>query len=179
MQTLLNLFSVAGIAFVVAVATGGVGDTSSNPDRSGNTRRISRTIEKDKACLGSHARSKVVQYFATYQADPFGLPPDCASKVDEGIVPATWTVPGFSRGALIPEADRPALVEIPAELVKVLPTNDSAVRYYLAGSHLVAVDSGYRILDTIPIPTVRLSDDDAHASSGSTQLVRHVRHSAR
>jgi hypothetical protein len=118
--------------------------------------------------FSSHARSKVVQYFDTYRSDPLGLPPACASKLKAKVVPAAWQTSGIARGTMVQESERSALIEAPRELVRVLPAEQPAVRYYLAGSHLVALDPAYKVVDSIQIPTVRLAD------SQSLELVRHI-----
>jgi hypothetical protein len=48
-------------------------------------------------------------------------------------------------------------MEAPPELVKVLPAPASGVRYYLAGSNVVAVDTNYRVVDAISIPSIKIT----------------------
>lgn len=80
---------------------------------------------------------------------------------------------------VITEGSRPALVEAPEELVRVLSADEGQVRYYLAGNHLVALDAGYKILDAVRIPTVRLSGEDPVAKAPSIHLVRHIHRQGR
>lgn len=175
MKILLNLCCGASLAFVMALAANGLGlssfDRTENP-KDPRVKRVAYTQQVEP--FRSHVRTKVIQYFDTYQTDPMGLPEDCVSRLQTGDVPHQWTMAGLSRGTVIPERERGLLVEIPAELLRVLPAGEDAVAYYLAGSHLVAVDAGYKVLDSIPIPTVRLGERESAA--GKTQLVRHVRH---
>ncbi|RYD22351.1 MAG: hypothetical protein EOP88_08415 [Verrucomicrobiaceae bacterium] len=175
MKILLNLCCGASLAFVMALAANGLGlssfDRTENP-KDPRVKRVAYTMEVEP--FGSHVRTKVVQYFETYQTEPMGLPERCASRIKQGAVPPEWTGGGMSRGMVIHESERGSLVEIPAELLRVLPAADEAVAYYLAGSHLVAVDENYKVLDLIPIPTVRLGERDSAA--GKIELVRHVRH---
>lgn len=175
MKFLLNLCCGASLAFVTVLAADGLGlapfAKKENP-KDTNIRRVAYTQEADP--FGPHVKTKVVQYFETYQADPMGLPEGCASRLRDGEVPAGWTAAGISRGTVIGEKDRHSLVEIPAELVRMLPADGATVRYFLAGSHLVAVDTSYKVLDTIPIPTVRLKDG-APGPAARLHLVSHGR----
>jgi hypothetical protein len=175
MKILLNLCCGASLAFVMALAANGLGlssfDRTENP-KDPRVKRVAYTMQVEP--FGSHVKTKVIQYFDTYQTEPMGLPEDCANRLHSGEVPHEWTVAGLSRGMTIPESERGLLVEIPAELLRVLPAGKDAVAYYLAGSHLVAVDADYKVLDSIPIPTVRLGKQESTA--GKIQLVRHMRH---
>ena len=139
--------------------------------------RVSRKISSiETVAFNPHARSKVVQYFDTYRTDPLGLPPECAARVKVDEIPAAWENPGITSGMVIQENERSSLVEAPPELVRVLPAHSQEqVRYYLAGSNLVAVDSGYKILDAVRIPTVRLSNEGGAVERGEVlRLVNHL-----
>ncbi|MES2920593.1 MAG: hypothetical protein V4819_03555 [Verrucomicrobiota bacterium] len=39
----------------------------------------------------------------------------------------------------------------------MLPAPSTGVRYYVAGSNVVAVDSEYRVVDSVQIPSIKLS----------------------
>ena len=53
------------------------------------------------------------------------------------------------------------LYGLPPKLVEVLPPVESTeVRYYVAGSNVVAVDENYRVVDSIQIPSVKITVDD-------------------
>jgi hypothetical protein len=78
-------------------------------------------------------------------------------KVKE--IPASWRST-IAPGLVIAEKERPLLVAAPPDLVKVLPAPASGVRYYVAGSNVVAVDSSYRVVDSISIPSVKIEVDD-------------------
>lgn len=173
MKILLNLCCGASLAFVMALAANGLGlasfDRTENPKPAKLTRvAFTREVEP----FGSHVRTKVVQYFDTYQTDPLGLPEGCAARIGKAV-PAGWTAAGIRRGSVIGAEERQALVDIPAELVRMLPADGSTVRYYLAGSQLVAVDANYKVLDTIPIPTVRISVNESRSGTSNLQVVRH------
>ncbi len=47
-------------------------------------------------------------------------------------------------------------MEAPPELVQVLPQREE-VRYYIAGSNVVAVDRSYKVVDSIEVPSVTFS----------------------
>lgn len=144
MKAILNLCCAASAACVIAFAVGFV-EPSATKASAGETEEA----------FESHAGSKVVQYFDTYRADPLGLPAGCAREVQTRAIPVSWTNHEIDRGSMLAEGERSALVEAPAELVRVLPTRHTPIRYYLAGSNLVAVDNSFKVVDSIRIPTVR------------------------
>ncbi|RYG93771.1 MAG: hypothetical protein EON58_17660, partial [Alphaproteobacteria bacterium] len=154
MKVLFNLFSIASLACMASLALGHIDLTTTSNGRA--RPEVKPTVRTEAVPQGTHARSKVVQYFSTYQMDPLGLPPDCLSGMGENQFLQQWETVGFGPGVVIPEADRDALIGIPAELLNVLPISDEGIRYYLAGNQVVAVDSGFKVVDAIPIPTVRL-----------------------
>ena len=130
------------------------------------------TIEQTRAANGAvsettttttnfnpEARTKVVTYFDSYKGNPHGLPPGLVQKVSVKEIPTAWRTTRIAPGVIVTEAQRPYLVAAPADLVKVLPTASSGVRYYVAGSNVVAVDSSYKIVDSVQIPTVKYTED--------------------
>ena len=121
----------------------------------GSTTRTETTT----TTFNPEARTKVVTYFDAYKTSPHGLPPAWASQVQVKEVPTAWRTTRIAPGVVIQEKERAYLVDAPAELVKVLPSAASGVHYYVAGSNVVAVDSSYRIVDSIHIPTVKLTVD--------------------
>lgn len=174
MKAILNLCCAASFACVIAMAVSNI-----EPSVPGTTAIKTSGTATDGAtgsdAISTHARSKVLQYFDTYRADPFGLPAECAVRMRSGEIPDAWTNSAFSSGTVIQENQRMALVEVPTELVRVLPARPQAIRYFLAGSNLVAVDSRYKVVDSIRIPTVRLLDKQMTvASTGSLQFVKHM-----
>ncbi len=104
------------------------------------------------------ARTKVVTYFDTYKTNPHGLPPAWVTKVKGRKVPATWRTSRISPGVVVTEEQRSYLIDAPADLVQVLPPSSQGVRYYVAGSNVVAVDSSYKVVDSIQIPTIKYED---------------------
>ena len=62
-------------------------------------------------------------------------------------------------GTVITDVYRPLLVEAPEKLVSYFPA-DAGYSYYIAGSNVVAIDDGYRVVDSIRIPTIRFEVGD-------------------
>lgn len=117
----------------------------------GTTTRTDTTT----TTFNPEVRTKVVTYFDAYKTNPHGLPPAWAAQVRVKELPAAWRTSRIAPGVVIQEKERAYLVDAPAELVRVLPAPASGVRYYVAGSNVVAVDSTYRIVDSVQIPTVQ------------------------
>jgi len=87
------------------------------------------------------------------------LPPAWASTVRVKEIPVTWRT-RIAPGVVITQKERPFLVAAPPDLVKVLPTSASGVRDYVAGSNVVAVDSSYRVVDAVDVPSIKIKVDD-------------------
>lgn len=173
MKAILNLCCAASFACVIAFAVADI--VPSLPEGVAATK--AGTAEGAAAgsdATGAHARSKVLQYFDTYRADPLGLPAECAARMRSGEIPGTWVNSAISSGTVIGGNQRTALVVVSEELVRMMPARKQAVRYFLAGSNLVALDSGYKVVESIRIPTVRLPEEGMPvASAGNLQLVGH------
>lgn len=75
-------------------------------------------------------------------------------------IPAGWRTTRIEPGIVVTEKERPYLVEAPPELVSVLPSASGGVRYYVAGSNVVAVDKTYKIVDSIQIPSIKFEVED-------------------
>lgn len=102
------------------------------------------------------ARTKVVKYFDAYKSEKYGLPPAWVGQVKIKEIPIAWRMT-ISPGMVFKEKERAHLVAAPADLISVLPPAASGVRYYVAGSNVVAVDSEYRVMDAVQIPSIKLS----------------------
>jgi hypothetical protein len=173
MKTLLNLCSAASVVCLLAIAARSL-QIPASVKVAGKPASHLRHASYDEVVFNSHARSKVVQYFDTFRADPMGLPPACAARIKSKEIPAPWENSGIAPGVVVSESERSALVEAPAELVKVLSTrSQDDVRYYLAGSNLVATTAAFKVLDSVRIPTVRLPN-----GNGATDPPRWDRHVA-
>lgn len=105
-------------------------------------------------------RTKVVKYFDTYKTERYGLPPAYVSKVKIKEIPAAWRTSVIAPGIVITEKERPFLVEAPPEVVSVLPAPAADVRYYMAGGNVVAVDKSYTVVDSIQVPSIKITVDD-------------------
>lgn len=158
MKTLLNLCCAASFLWVVSIAAGNLNLPLPSSAVAKTPREVSPLAPSAATVFGSHVRSKVVQYFDTYRNEPLGLPPGHAAAGHLGEIPVSWNARGLSRGGVLHEHERHGLVETSADIQRILPARQPEVRYYLAGRYLVAVDSDYRIVDFIRIPTVRLSE---------------------
>jgi hypothetical protein len=105
-------------------------------------------------------RTKVVKYFEPYKTERYGLPPAYVTKVKVKEIPAAWRTTAIAPGVVITEKERPYLVEAPPELIKVLPAPAAETRYYMAGGNVVAVDKSYKVVDSIQVPSVKITVDD-------------------
>jgi len=106
------------------------------------------------------ARTQVVTYFDAYKTNPYGLPPGFVQKVKVKEIPSTWRTTRIAPGVVVSEAQRPYLVSAPPELVKVLPAPTGGIRYYVAGSNVVAVDSSYKVVDSVQIPSIKYTENE-------------------
>jgi hypothetical protein len=105
-------------------------------------------------------RTKVTKYFDTYKTERYGLPPAYVQRIKVKEIPAAWRTSVIAPGVVITEKERPFLVEAPPELIKVLPAPSPDVQYYMAGGNVVAVDRSYKVVDSIQIPSVKITVDD-------------------
>ncbi len=131
-------------------------EVTRNPDGS-----VTETNVQTTTTFNPEARTKVVKYFDTYKGERYGLPPAWVTRFKVKEIPATWRTTRIAPGVVVTEKERPYLVEAPAELIKVLPTPaNQEVRYYVAGGNVVAVDKQYRVVDSIQIPSVKLTVEE-------------------
>ncbi|MES2659078.1 MAG: hypothetical protein V4689_10705 [Verrucomicrobiota bacterium] len=106
------------------------------------------------------SRTGVVKYFDAFKNEPFGLPPAWVNQFRVNEIPVAWRVSTVGPGVVVPELERRHLVEAPPDLVKVLPAPLAGIRYYVAGSNVVAVDRSYKVVDSVRIPTIRFTDNN-------------------
>ena len=158
MKPIRIAFGVVALGCLTAAAevteTRKTTDVTENPDGS-----VTKTTTKTKTTFDPEVRTKVVTYFDAYKTSPYGLPPAWVSTVRVKEIPATWRA-RIAPGVVITEAERPYLVAAPPDLVKVLPAAPSGVRYYVAGSNVVAVDTDYRVVDAVDVPSIKIKVDD-------------------
>jgi hypothetical protein len=160
MKTIAKLISVAVLGGLFPLAaevteTRETSETRENADGSTTETETSTTTT-----FNPEARTKVVKYFDTYKTERYGLPPAWVTRVKAKELPAAWRTTRIAPGVVITEKERPYLMEAPPELVKVLPPPSSGVRYYMAGGNVVAVDKGYKVVDSVHIPSVKITVDD-------------------
>lgn len=190
MKILLNLCCAASVAGFLAIAASDLGipvpvgvarKTDGSVARETSHRPALKATFAAPVVFNAHAQSKVVQYFDTYRSDSLGLPPACAARTQVNEMPIAWGNAGIASGTVIPESERSFLVDVPVELVRVLAAqSEIEVRYYLAGRQLVAVDSDYKVLESVAIPTVRLRDGkELVGRNQGVQLVGNVRRGGR
>jgi hypothetical protein len=121
---------------------------------------VTETTTTTTQVFNPEVRTKVVTYFDGYKTNPHGLPPGFVQKVHVKEIPVEWRTTRIAPGVVVSEKQRPYLVSAPPELVSVLPAPASGVRYYVAGSNVVSVDSSYKIVDSVQIPTIKYSEDE-------------------
>lgn len=155
MKPILTILGVAALGCLplTAQVTEKATDVTQNPDGS-----VTKT-ETKTTTFAPEVRTKVVTYFDAYKTSPYGLPPAWVTTMKVKEIPTTWRS-SLSPGIMIAEKERPFLVAAPPDLVKVLPAPASGVRYYVAGSNVIAVDSSYRIVDSVQIPSIKINVDD-------------------
>ncbi len=130
--------------------------TTTSTDRAGGTTTETTTT----TTFTPEARTKVTQYFDTYKTQPHGLPPTWVTKIKVKEVPMMWKSSRITPGTTIQETQRTFLVEAPDELTELLPSPATGVRYYVAGSNVVAVDPSFRVVDSIQIPSIKFKEKE-------------------
>ncbi len=121
---------------------------------------VTETTTTTTTTFKPEVRTKVVTYFDAYKGNPHGLPPGFTGKVTVKEIPATWRSSRIAPGVVVSKEQRSYLVEAPVDLVKVLPAPSAGVRYYVAGSNVVAVDTSYKVVDSVQIPTIKYTEDE-------------------
>lgn len=159
MKTLTQAIIVASLGIVIPASaqvtqTREKTETIEHPDGSVTEKRTTTTQTFDP-----DVQKRVVKYFDPYREERYGLPPALVTSVKVKEIPATWTTTRLNSGVVITEKERPYLVAAPPELIKVLPARDE-VRYYVAGGNVVAVDKQYRVVDSVQIPSIKITVDD-------------------
>lgn len=173
MKSIIQLGSVITLGCMLPLAaqvtqsvqttqTTGAGGTktteTTETTRTGNG--VTETTTTTTHTFNPEARTKVVTYFDQYKADPHGLPPGFVKQVHVKEIPVEWRTTRIAPGVVVTEKQRPYLVSAPAELVSVLPAPAEGVRYYVAGSNVVSVDTSYKIVDSVQIPSIKYSEDE-------------------
>lgn len=154
--TACGLVALAGFLPLAAQTSTTTETTEVHPAPSGGVTETKTTT----TTFDPEIRTKVVTYFESYKSNPHGLPPGWTATVKPQSIPATWRTARLQPGLVVAEAERPYLMAAPADLVKILPSPRGDVRYYVAGSNVVAIDGNYRVVDSIQVPTITYEDED-------------------
>ena len=156
MKSTFQVFCLITVGCVLPLAAEKT--TTETTETTSHAPGVTETTTTTTTTFSPEARSGVVTYFETYKGNPHGLPPGWVTKVKD--VPVSWRTRRIAPGAVVTETQRSYLVDAPPELIKVLPAATTGVRYYVAGSNVVAVDSSYKIVDSIQVPTIKYEEDD-------------------
>lgn len=160
MKTIATAFSIAALASLPLAAqveqTIEKTEVTENPDGSVTEKRTVTTRS-----FNPEVRTRVVKYFDPYKGELYGLPPELVGTVDVKRTPKVWRTTRIAPGVVVKEEERPYLITAPPKLVEVLPPLEtSKVRYYVAGGNVVAVDEDYRVVDSVQIPSVKITVDE-------------------
>lgn len=165
MNAILNFCCVLSVVGLFSLIAGNVRGRNDSVKDVKQEVVVSRRVPVQPVVFNPHARAKAVQYFDTYRAEPYGLPPGCAALINPIDDPALAANIGISVGKIVKENERTFLLNAPAELVRVFPPQPQGVRYCVAGNHLIVVDGNCRVLDAVRIPTIHLSKTEELSSS--------------
>lgn len=159
MKTIIKTCGLITLGCVLPLAA----QTSQTTETTESSQSASGAVTETKTTtttFNPEARTKVVTYFDSYKSNPHGLPPGFVQKVRVKEIPSAWRTTRIAPGVVVSEEQRSYLVEAPADLVKVLPAPTAGVRYYVAGSNVVAVDTSYKIVDSVQIPSIKYTEDE-------------------
>ena len=159
MKAIVKAIAVVALGYILPVSAQTT-ETEKKTEVTKNSDGSVTQTETTTTTFNPEARTKVVKYFDTYKTNPHGLPPQWVTKMKMKGIPAGWRTTRIAPGIVVTEKERPYLVEAPPELVGVLPSASGGVRYYVAGSNVVAVDKSYKVVDSIQIPSVTFEVED-------------------
>jgi len=171
MNAILNFCCVVSVVCLLSLVAGSVHDAPVPGTDVKSEKTASKRVSSKPIVFNSHARAKAVQYFDTYRAEPYGLPPACAAMMNPIENPASMADVEVAVGKVVKESERPLLLEAPSELVRIFPDQPEGFRYCIAGSHLVVVDENCRVMDSVRIPTIHPSS--VVELSSSVKLASH------
>jgi hypothetical protein len=165
MTAILNFCCVLSVVCLLSLVAGNVNERRAPVAEVKSEATATRHAPAQATVFNPHARAKAVQYFDTYRAEPYGLPPGCVAMMNPIEDPASSANIEVSVGKIVKESERAGLMEAPSELVRVFPPQPQGVRYCLAGNQLIVVDGNCRVLDSVRIPTIRLTGSDQLSAS--------------
>ena len=160
MKSILKTFSLVTIGCILPLGAQVKETTQTTETTQNPAGGVTETTTTTTQTFNPEARTKVVTYFDAYKTNPHGLPPGFKGRVRTKEIPAAWRTTRIAPGVVVSETQRSYLVEPPAELVRVLPAPSAGVRYYVAGSNVVAVDRSYKVVDSVQIPSIKYSEDE-------------------
>jgi hypothetical protein len=159
MKTIVSAIGIAALGYCLPLAAQTT-ETETNTDISRNADGSVTRTESTTTTFTPESREKVVTFFQEHRSKPHGLPPAWTNKIQVNRIPAAWRTNRITPGVVISEQEREYLMAAPPELVNVLPQSSGDVRYYVAGSNVVAVDREYKIVDSVHIPTIKFTMND-------------------
>jgi len=157
MKTFLQTCSVVTFGCLAPLAAQNTETTTKTEVTRNADGSVTQTETTTAVSFTPDVRTGVVKYFDAFRNEPFGLPPAWVNKFRVNEIPIAWRVSAVASGVVIPETERPYLVEAPPDLVSVLPAPLAGIRYFVAGSNVVAVDRSYKVVDSVQIPTIRFT----------------------
>jgi hypothetical protein len=159
MKTIVSAIGIAALGYSLPLAAQTT-ETETSTDVTRNADGSVTRTETTTTTFTPESRKKVVTYFEEHKSKPYGLPPGWTTKLKIKKIPAAWRTTRITPGVVITEQEREYLMAAPEELVTVLPPPTADVRYYVAGSNVVAVDKEYKIVDSLHIPSIKITVDD-------------------
>jgi hypothetical protein len=160
MKTTISKFSLAALASLLPLSAE-VQTTEKTTEKTVDKNgAVTKTETTTTTTFSPEARTKVVTYFDTYKGNPHGLPPGWVAKIKIKNLPTAWRTTRIEPGLVLQENQRSYLVAAPPELIKVLPSPGEGIRYYVAGSNVIAVDTKYKVVDSLHIPSIVIKVDD-------------------
>ncbi len=160
MKMFLQACVVAPFGFLLPLAAQNTETTTKSEVTRNADGSVTHSESTTTVSFTPDARTGVVKYFDAYKNETFGLPPAWVNQFRVNEIPAAWRVSAVARGFVVPERERPYLVEAPSDLVRVLPAPSAGIRYYVAGRNVVAVDRSYKVVDSVEIPSIRFTDNN-------------------
>lgn len=161
MKIIATSFALLALAASLPLAAQVTETTEKNEVRENADGSVTEKKTVTTKTFNPETSTRVVKYFDPYKGEVYGLPPELVKSVEIKRVPKAWRTTRIAPGVVVKEEERPYLIAAPPKLVEVLPPVESTrVRYYVAGGNVVAVDEEYRVVDSVQIPSVKITVDD-------------------
>ena len=161
MKSILKLTGFAVVSLAWPLTAEEVTETTETTETTEHADgSVTETTTETTRSFDPDVQKRVVKYFDTYKTERYGLPPAIVTSVKVKEIPEPWRTSAIRPGVVVTEKQRPYLITAPPDLVKVLPAPKAEVKYYVAGSNVVAVDKEYRIVDTVHIPSIKFTVEE-------------------